>query len=81
MQKGVNFIYFNQKNTHISGCKIVYIYKNATVTMHICMVPVTLQIIFYYFFLSPSPDSLFFYLVLPLSPLALFISGPLLSPH
>ena len=60
MQKGVKFTHFNQKNTHINGCKIVYIYKNATITVHICTVIVVLQIIFYYFFsLSFTSLSLF----------------------
>ena len=74
----MNFTHFNQINTHINECKIVYIYKNATVIMHICMVTVALHLIFYYFFLSPSPHSLFFSLVLPLSPLSLSLS---LVPH
>ena len=65
--KGVSFTHFNKKkkNTHISAC----------------IVTVALHLIFYYFFLSPSPHSLFFSLVLPLSPLSLFISGPSFSPH
>ena len=40
MQKTLHFTHFNQKNTHISGCKIVHKCIIATVTAHICMVTV-----------------------------------------
>ena len=62
VQKVVNFTHFNKKkkkNTHISACKIVHIYKSVTVTMYICTVIVALHLIFYYLFLSSSPHSLF----------------------
>ena len=39
----VNFTHFNQKKTQISACKIVHIYKNAIVTVHICTVTVALH--------------------------------------
>ena len=42
----VNFTHFNpptQKNTHISACKIVHIYKSATVTVHNYTVTVALH--------------------------------------
>ena len=39
----VNFTHFNKKNTHINACKIVHIYKNAIVTMHICTITVALH--------------------------------------
>ena len=35
MEKGANFTQFEQKNTHISGCKIVHLCIIATVTMHV----------------------------------------------
>ena len=38
IQKLFHFTHFNQKYTHISGCKVVHNYTNATVTVHICMV-------------------------------------------
>ena len=50
MQKCMNFTHFNQINTHINECKIVYIYKNATVIVHICTITLALHLIFYYFF-------------------------------
>ena len=40
MEKGTNFTQFEQKNTHISGCKIVHLCTIATVTWHICTVTV-----------------------------------------
>ena len=40
IQKSLHFTHFGQKNTHISGCKIVYLYTIATVTVHICMITV-----------------------------------------
>ena len=33
-QKVFKFTHFNSKNTHISACKIVHIYKNASAYMH-----------------------------------------------
>ena len=68
-----------KKNTHISRCKIVHLYKSAIVTMHICMVTVALAFIILHFFLSPSRYSLIFNF--SLSPLSLFISGPSVQPH
>ena len=38
MQKTLHFTHFNQKNTHISGCKIMHKCTIATVIVHICMV-------------------------------------------
>ena len=35
MKKWANFTQFEQKNTHISGCKIVHLYIIGTVTVHI----------------------------------------------
>ena len=35
MEKVANFTQFEQKNTHISGCKIVHLYIISTVTVHI----------------------------------------------
>ena len=40
MKKVANSAQFEQKNTHISGCKIVHLCTIATVTMHICTVTV-----------------------------------------
>ena len=52
-RKSCSFYTFWEKNTHISGCKIVHLFTIATVTMHICTVTVTLLFIILYFFLSP----------------------------
>ena len=38
MEKWTNFTQFEQKNTHISGCKIVHLCTVVTVTVHICTV-------------------------------------------
>ena len=38
MEKVTNFRHFEQKNTHISGCKIVHKFIIAIVTVHICTV-------------------------------------------
>ena len=40
MEKVANFAQFEQKNTHINGCKIVHLCTIATVTVHICTVTV-----------------------------------------
>ena len=40
-KKQLLFTQFDQKITHISGCKLVYKYTIATVTVHICTVTVT----------------------------------------
>ena len=40
MEKLTTFTQFEQKITHISGCKLVYKYIIATVTVHICTVTV-----------------------------------------
>ena len=66
--------FWPQKNTHISGCKIVHKCTSATVTVHICTVTVTLAFNILHFFLPPSPHSLIF--SFSLSPLSFFISGP-----
>ena len=34
IEKGVSFTHFEQKITHISGCKLVYKYTIATIYMH-----------------------------------------------
>ena len=53
MEKGTNFTQFEQKNTHISGCKIVHLCTIATVTGHICTVTVAYAFnILLVFFLS-----------------------------
>ena len=39
-KKGTKFTQFEQKNTHISKCKIVHLYTIATVTVYICTVTV-----------------------------------------
>ena len=56
IQKVAHFTYFDQKNTHISGCKIVHKCTSATITVYICTVTVTLLYIILILFLS-SPDS------------------------
>ena len=40
MEKGANFTQFEQKNTHISGCKIMHLCTIATIIVHICTVTV-----------------------------------------
>ena len=35
IEKVAYFIHFEQKNTHINGCKIVHLCTIATITMHI----------------------------------------------
>ena len=40
IQKVVHFTHFKQKNSYISGCKIVHKCTSATVTVHICTVTV-----------------------------------------
>ena len=67
IEKTFHFTHFNQKNTHISGYKIVYLCTSATVTVHICTVTVALT---------------FFFSLLHLTLTSLsFISGPLIRPH
>ena len=77
MEKVANFAQFEQKNTHINGCKIVHLCTIATVTVHICMVtvacPFNILLVFSSLLamlsLSPSPNSLFVYaLTSPQSP-------------
>ena len=63
IEKVAYFIHFEQKNTHISGCKIVPLCTIVTVAVHICMVTVIVHIIILYFFpltslLSPFDFSL-----------------------
>ena len=55
IEKGVHFMHFEEKNTHISGCKIVHLCTIAIVTVHICTV--TVARVFDFFFLSPTFDS------------------------
>ena len=55
IEKVAHFTYFEQKNTHISGCKIVHLCTIITVTVHICTVTITLTSIILYFFLSALP--------------------------
>ena len=45
IQKSLHFTYFDQKNTYISGCKIVHKCTIATVIVHICTVTVALAFI------------------------------------
>ena len=45
--------------TLINACKIVHIYKNATITMHVCTVTIALHLIFYFFSLPFTSLSLF----------------------
>ena len=53
MKKLTNFTQLKQKNTHISGCKIMHLYTIATVTVHICTVTITYAFnILLVFFLS-----------------------------
>ena len=67
MEKVTNFAQFEQKNTHISECKIVHLCTIATVTVHICTVtiacPFNILLVFFSLLamlsLSLSPDSLF----------------------
>ena len=65
MKKVTNFTQFEQKITHISGCKLVYKYTIATVTMHICTVTIAcvcnILIIFFSLLVSAltSPHSPF----------------------
>ena len=40
MEKRANFTQFEQKNTHISGCKIMHLCTIVTITVHICTVTV-----------------------------------------
>ena len=42
MQKTFHFIHFDQKNTHISRCKIVHKCTNVTIIVHICTIIVAL---------------------------------------
>ena len=57
IQKTLHFTHFDQKNTHISWCKIVHKCTTATVTVHICTVTVTLTFniyIYIYIYISLS---------------------------
>ena len=59
MQKTLHFTYFDKKNTHFSGRKIVHKYTIAIVTVHICTVSVALAFyILVIFFLSLSQVTL-----------------------
>ena len=40
-KKVTTFTQFEQKITHISGCKLVYKYTIATVTVYVCMITIT----------------------------------------
>ena len=53
MEKRANFTQFEQKNTHISGCKIMHLCTIVTITVHICTVTVAYAFnILLVFFLS-----------------------------
>ena len=41
IEKVLRYAHFDQKNTHISECKIVHKCISVTVTVHICMIIVT----------------------------------------
>ena len=43
IEKVAYFIHFEQKNTHINGCKIVPLCTIVTVAVHICMVTVAMM--------------------------------------
>ena len=45
IEKCAHFTHFEQKNTHISGCKIVHLCTIAIATVHICTVTVALVFI------------------------------------
>ena len=82
MEKVTNFTQFEQKITYLRGCKRVYKYTIATVTMHICTVTVAcvfnILIIFSLSLslLSPHLTHPFPHL-LSLSPISLFLMPPL----
>ena len=52
IQKAFHFTHFDQKNTHISGCKIVHKCTSAIVTIYICTVTIALAFNILVFFLS-----------------------------
>ena len=67
--KNTSFYTFWSKNTHFSGCKIVYKCTSVTITVHICIVIVTftfniLVFFFFYLFVSGCSHS---HLTLPFS--------------
>ena len=75
IQKVTYFTHFDQKNTRISGYKIMHKYTSATVTVHICIDTVTLLYIILVVFLAPHILSSTYSLSLSLSstPKILFI--------
>ena len=75
IQKVTYFTHFDQKNTRISGYKIMHKYTSATVTVHICIVTVTFLYIILVVFLAPHILSSTYSLSLSLSstPKILFI--------
>ena len=66
IQKVLNFAHFNPKNTYISTCKNVQVYKTVlqmNSNVHICRLLLMCKWFFYSFFLSPCQvtlSSLFF---------------------
>ena len=65
IEKVAHLTYFEQKNTHISRCKIVHLCTIATITMHICTVTVAyafiILLVFSLYCLWCSPFFSFFY--------------------
>ena len=55
IEKVAHFTHFEQKDTHISGCKIVHLCTITIVTVRICTITVAPLSIFLCFFLSPHP--------------------------
>ena len=58
IEKCAHFTHFEQKNTHISRCKIVHLCTIATVTVHICTVIVACAFVIILIFV-PTFFSLF----------------------
>ena len=73
IQKVTYFTHFDQKNAHISGCKILHKYTSVTVTVHICIVTATLLYIILVVFLTPHNLSSTYSLSLASTPKMLFI--------
>ena len=73
IQKVTYFTHFDQKNTCISGYKIMHKYTSATVTVHICIVTVTLLYIILVVFLALHILSSTYSLSLSSTPKMLFI--------
>ena len=77
MEKVTTFTQFEQKITHISGCKLVYKYTIATVIVHICTVTVACVFII----LLISRSHIFFSLFSMHNELSDFSSPHLLFPQ